>query len=282
MPNTTSGHSNDPERSTRRTRDTTNKSDLTSQGDTSHVEMGDRTARFNQQRFGRTRPHNRRTRLLWQFAALALLAFTFTATGYSPTSAQAADKPIKIVAFGDSLTAGYLLAPGLAFPAKLQKALRARGHSIDIRNAGVSGDTTTAGLARFDWAIGPDTEGVILQLGANDALRGQPVAQARKNLDAMMQKLRTRQLPVLLAGMHAPRGLGNDYTTAFDAIYPELAKTYGALLYPFFLEGVALQPKFTLSDGLHPNGAGVDELVKRILPHVERLIERIKAKRSAS
>jgi acyl-CoA thioesterase-1 len=185
-----------------------------------------------------------------------------------------AEEPLRIVALGDSLTAGLGLAEGDAFPVKLQKALRAKGHNIEVINAGVSGDTAAGGLARLDWSVPDGTAGVILELGANDALRAVDPAVTRKALETAIQRLKQRGIPVLLAGMRAPRNLGVDYATAFDAIYPDLAKAHGLILYPFFLDGVATDAKLNQGDGIHPNAAGVDQIVARILPSVEELIAR--------
>lgn len=182
---------------------------------------------------------------------------------------------LKIVAFGDSLTAGYGLKPSDAFPVQLEKALKRKGHNVKVINAGVSGDTTGAGLARFDWAIPDDADGVILELGANDALRGLSPKQARANLDQILGKLKQRDIDVLVAGMAAPRGLGQDYIDAFDPIFEDLAAKHGQLYYPFFLDGVALDPKLNLPDGLHPNADGITTIVERILPSVENLIDRV-------
>ncbi|MGB3808673.1 MAG: arylesterase [Parvibaculum sp.] len=187
--------------------------------------------------------------------------------------ALAAEKPLTIVAFGDSLTAGYLLGPGEGFVPQLQKALRAKGHNnVVIADAGVSGDTSSGGLARLDWGVGPGTSAVILELGANDALRGVDPELTRANLEEILSRLQKRNIPVLLAGMLAPPNMGADYGKAFDAIYPQLAAKYGAVFYPFFLDGVAAEKKFTLDDGMHPNAEGVAVMVKRILPKVEALI----------
>ncbi len=186
---------------------------------------------------------------------------------------------IRIVAFGDSLTAGYGLKPGQAFPDVLQIALKAHGHNVEIMNAGVSGDTTAAGLARLDWAVGQDADGVIVELGANDALRGQPPAETRANLDAILTRLEAKNLPVLIAGMRSPENWGSAYRDQFNAIFTDLAAKHGAILYPFFLDGVATDPKLNLSDGLHPNTHGIAIIVKRILPKVEELIGRIKTAR---
>ena len=188
----------------------------------------------------------------------------------APGTAQA--RQITIVALGDSLTAGYGLDPGAGFPEQLQTALQAKGHDVKVIDAGVSGDTTSGGLARLDWSVGPEADAVILELGANDALRGIPPEQTRKNLAAMLEKLKSRDLPVLLAGMLAPPNMGPQYGEAFNAIYPELASEYDARLYPFFLDGVAGEPALNLSDGMHPTREGVSEIVSRIMPDVEALI----------
>lgn len=190
-------------------------------------------------------------------------------------------RTLRIVAFGDSLTAGYGLAPDAAFPVVLQRLLAARGHDVEIANAGVSGDTTAAGLARLDWAVPDGTDAVILELGANDALRGLPPVRARANLEAIVERLKTRNIDVLITGMRAPRSLGDEYANAFDRIFPELAEKHGALLYPFFLAGVALDPKLNLGDGIHPNAAGVRVIADNIVPSVEELIGRVKARRQA-
>ncbi|MCC7252756.1 arylesterase [Hyphomicrobium sp.] len=199
-------------------------------------------------------------------------------------AAMAAEKadPIRMVAFGDSLTAGYMLKPSEAFPVKLAEALAAKGHAVEIANAGVSGDTTAAGLQRFDWAIPEGTEAVIVELGANDALRGIDPGETRKNLDAILTKLRARNIDVLLAGMMAPKNWGKDYEERFATIYSDLAAKHGALLYPFFLDGVALDAKLNLQDGLHPTAPGVDVIVKGILPQVEELIGRARERRGAA
>ena len=181
-------------------------------------------------------------------------------------------EPFKIVGFGDSLTAGYGLGPGEGFTDKLQAALRAKGRDVTVANAGVSGDTTSGGLARLDWSVPDGTRLVILELGANDMLRGVSPDITRKNLDEMLGKLKKRKIAVLLAGMRAAPNLGADYQNAFDAIFPNLAKTYDVPLYPFFLDGVAGQPGLRLEDGLHPNAKGVDQMVERILPTVEKAI----------
>ncbi len=188
--------------------------------------------------------------------------------------AALADAP-KIVVFGDSLVAGYQLPPGEGFPEQLQKSLTARNIKVIITGAGVSGDTTSGGLSRLDWSVPEGTNGVVLELGANDAMRGLPFQLAQKNLDAMIARLSERGIAVLLVGMRAPPNMGEDYQQGFDAIYPALAAKHKVPLYPFFLDGVAANPALNLSDGIHPNQAGIAIMIKRILPHVERFIEQI-------
>ncbi len=210
--------------------------------------------------------------------ALAALAMAFLAAWTAeamaePPAAPSAAAPLTIVALGDSLTAGYRLPPDAGFPEQLQAALKDRGYeNVTVRNAGVSGDTTSGGLSRLDWAVGPDTDAVILELGANDALRGIDPAIAHRNLDDIIARLKKRNLPILLAGMYAPPNLGKEYAARFNPIYPELAEKYDLILYPFFLEGVAADPDLNLGDGLHPTRKGVAEIVTRIMPDVEKLI----------
>jgi acyl-CoA thioesterase-1 len=187
-------------------------------------------------------------------------------------------QPLRIVVLGDSLVAGFGIKPSEAFPAQLERALKERGHAVEVINAGVSGDTTAGGLERLRWAVPEHTGAVILELGANDALRGLDPGRAKANLDKIITTLKASGAEVLLAGMLAPRNLGVTYTRAFDAIYPELAAKHGLILYPFFLEGVALTTKLNLDDGLHPNSRGVAEITKNILPSVEQLIARVRAK----
>lgn len=194
--------------------------------------------------------------------------------------AFAADGPVKMVVLGDSLSAGYGLPAGAAFPERLAVALKAKGIDVVMINAGVSGDTASGGLGRLDWSIPEGTEAVIVELGANDALRGLDPALTRKALDTALTKLKERKIVVLLAGMLAPRNMGPDYAKSFDAIFPELAATHGAILYPFFLEGVAGDAKLNQPDGLHPTAAGIDVIVKNILPKAEELIGRAKAARN--
>ena len=192
-------------------------------------------------------------------------------------NSRAAEGRVNIVAFGDSLTAGYGLPANEAFPAQLQRALDAKGLAANVVNAGVSGDTTTGGLSRLDWSVPDGTDAVILELGANDALRGIAPGITRKALDTMLRRLKERKIPVLLCGMVAPPNLGAEFGWAFNAIYADLAAQYGVILYPFFLTGVAADPKLNQRDGLHPTAAGVAVIVDRILPQVEQLIARAKA-----
>jgi acyl-CoA thioesterase-1 len=193
------------------------------------------------------------------------------------TYSRAAERPVNIVAFGDSLTAGYGLPANEAFPAQLQRALDAKGLAANVVNAGVSGDTATGGLSRLDWSVQDGTDAVILELGANDALRGFDPGVTRKALDTMLRRLQERKISVLLCGMVAPPNLGAEYGRAFNSIYPDLAAQTGAILYPFFLTGVAADPKLNQRDGLHPTAAGVAVIVDRILPQVEQLVARAKA-----
>jgi acyl-CoA thioesterase-1 len=192
-------------------------------------------------------------------------------------AAPAAAKEQLVLAFGDSLTAGYQLKPGESFPAQLEAALRKEGRQVRVVNAGVSGDTTAQGKARLGWVLAglkakPDL--AIVALGANDMLRGQPVAPARANLDAILTELGKRGIPVVLAGMLAAPNLGPAYAREFNAMYPALAKKHGALLYPFFLDGVTTQPKLQLADQMHPNRAGVQVMVGKMLPTVRKALDR--------
>lgn len=187
----------------------------------------------------------------------------------------AAAREVTLLALGDSLTAGYGLQPSDAFPVKLEAALRAKGHQVKVVNAGVSGDTALDGSSRIDWALSEEVDAVIVELGANDALRGLPPGQAEDALDKLLARLAEKRLPVLLAGMRAPPNLGPEYQAAFDGMYPRLAQKHGALLYPFFLDGVAAETKLNQADGMHPNPAGVDVIVSRILPSVEDLLKQV-------
>lgn len=185
-------------------------------------------------------------------------------------------KPLQLVALGDSLTAGYLLPADKAFPVVLERQLRAKGYDVTIINGGVSGDTTTGGLERLDWTVPDGTDGVIVELGANDALRGMDPSIPRAALDAIVTRLQSRKIKVMLAGMLAPRNLGATYIQAFDSIYPSLAKDKGLILYPFFLDGLVDKPNLLQQDGLHPTAAGVDEIVRRMMPSVEDFIATLK------
>lgn len=189
--------------------------------------------------------------------------------------AGAETEPIVLVALGDSLTAGYGLGPSDGFVPQLQAALSARGHNVMIRNGGVSGDTSSGGLARLDWAVGPETRAVILELGANDMLRGIAPDVTRANLTAIIKRLHAQDIKVMLAGMLAAPNLGEAYAARFNPIYPQLAEQFGLVYYPFFLDGVAGQRALNLADGIHPTGEGIAVIVDRILPHVERLLAQV-------
>jgi acyl-CoA thioesterase-1 len=202
--------------------------------------------------------------------AIALLGALLgvTAAGWN----LAAAKTTEILAFGDSITAGFGLPQDEALPARLEEKLRADGQVVHIINAGNSGDTTADGLARLDWALAEKPDAVILELGANDALRGLDPAMVRNNLDALITKIQASGAKVLLVGMLAPANYGADYQRDFDKIYPELAQAHGVALYPFLLDGVALDPQLNQPDGLHPNERGVAVIVDHIAPYVARLI----------
>jgi len=203
------------------------------------------------------------------FASLAITALLSTGIARA--------EPVKLVGFGDSLMAGYQLPAADAFPVKLEAALRAKGHEVEVANAGVSGDTTSSGVARLDWSIPDGTQGVILELGANDALRGIAPEETEKNLDAMLTRLKERGIAVLLAGMLAPPNMGPDYAERFNGIYGRLSEKHGVPLYPFFLDGVVTKANLQIEDGMHPNPAGVDVMVQSILPTVETFLTSIKA-----
>lgn len=205
------------------------------------------------------------------FKALAT-ALCAALTLFLSTAASQA-RTLSIVAFGDSLSAGYQLPRNDAFPAQLETLAKSKGLDVAIANAGVSGDTTADGLARLDWSIPDGTDGVILALGANDALRGLSPDDSAKNLDAMLARLKERKIPVLLAGIMAPPNMGTDYETRFNAIYGELAKKYGVALYPFLLDGVILDSKLKLDDGVHPNGAGTKVMAEKLFPAFEKFLK---------
>ena len=201
-------------------------------------------------------------------------------TALAQTSAARETKPIKMVVLGDSLSAGLGLSASSAFPARLQKSLEAKGIAVDMINAGVSGDTTSGGRDRLDWSVPEGTEAVILELGANDALRGIDPRVTRAALTDILTRLKARRIAVLLCGMVAPPNYGSDYSARFNAIYPELAKSFGVPLYPFFLEGVATEARLNQADGLHPTAEGVDVIVQNILPTVQAFLGTIRGQRS--
>lgn len=203
----------------------------------------------------------------------ALVAICIFAVTFAWMSAVwAAEKPIRILALGTSLTQGYQLPPGTEFTAVLEARLKKEGLNVKIVNAGVSGDTSAGGLARLDWALSEPFDAAIVELGSNDALRAQKPAQTESNLDAILSKLKARNIKVLFTGMMAPRNLGPDYAKDFDAIYPRLAKKHGVAFYPFFLDGVAGNLKMNQADGIHPNEAGTQVIVGKIAPYVAKLI----------
>ena len=210
-----------------------------------------------------------------QTFALLAVALVLALLAHGPTAA-AGDRSVRIVVLGDSLTAGLGLPADEAFPAKLERALKAKGLAIEVINAGVSGDTASGGLARLDWSVPEGTDAVILELGANDMLRGIDPKLTRQALEEIVRRLSARGVPVLLAGMRAAANLGNEYGRAFEALYSDLAGRYDLLLYPFFLDGVAGEAGLNQSDGLHPTAAGVDAIVARILPKVEELVRRVR------
>ena len=198
-----------------------------------------------------------------------IVALTFA------TAAAASAEGTRLMAFGDSLVHGYGLAEDDTFPAQLQAALQQQGHAVEVLNAGNSGDTTAAGLARLDWALADRPDAVIVVLGANDGLRGLEPRQTYGNLTAILERLEADGLPVLLAGMLAPRNLGAAYVEEFDGVFQRLSEERNVLFYPFFLDGVAAQTELNLGDGIHPNKDGVAEIVSRILPSVENLLDRV-------
>jgi len=210
-------------------------------------------------------------------AHMIVLTTILTAAGTALAAAAApAAGPIKIVVLGDSLSAGLGLSASDAFPARLQKALKDKGIDIEMINAGVSGDTSSGGRDRLDWSVPEGTEGVIVELGANDALRGTDPAVTRAALSDILSRLKARGIAVLLCGMLAPPNYGAEYAARFNSIYPDLAKSFSVALYPFFLEGVAADAKLNQADGIHPTPAGVDIIVTRIMPTVEAFLGSIK------
>src|SRR5919112_2497900 len=205
------------------------------------------------------------------FACVAAVAAMI---GPAP-SAGGQGQPIRLVALGDSLSAGYGLPQEAAFPVVLERALKAKGYRVEIANAGVSGDTSSGGLDRLDWSVPDGTDGVIVELGANDMLRGLDPSLTRKSIGAIVERLKARNIPVMLAGMYASRNLGPDYVQKFDSLYPDIAKRHDLVLYPFFLDGIAGDRSLNLPDGLHPTAKGVEIIVERILPSVETFLARI-------
>jgi acyl-CoA thioesterase I len=194
---------------------------------------------------------------------------------------EAKEPEMVIVALGDSLTAGFGLPQSESFPTKLEAALKAQGKNVSVVNAGVSGDTVSAALARLDWALPPEANAVIVELGGNDALQGLPPAEIEAALAKIIERLKAKGLPVLIAGMESPRNMGKDYVDQFRAIYADLAERYGAVLYPFFLDGVALDAGLMQEDAIHPNAKGVDRIVQGILPKVDELLAQAEVRGSA-
>jgi acyl-CoA thioesterase-1 len=209
--------------------------------------------------------------VLMLFAAALLCALV-------PRPTEAKDETTTIVAFGDSLTAGFGLPDNASFPAQLEAALKAQGKDVTVVNAGVSGDTTSAALQRLDWALPQDASAVIVELGGNDALQGIPPEGTKANLAKIIEAVQAKGLPVLLAGMEAPRNMGRDYVDAFRAIYAELAAKYNVVFYPFFLDGVALDDSLMQGDGIHPNAKGVAKIVANMMPKVDELLAQVKSK----
>ncbi len=209
---------------------------------------------------------------------LRVCLFLVVLAGSSVQSLHAnhtADSALRLLVFGDSLSAGYGLEPEDSFPSQLEEALDAAGYNVRVINAGVSGDTTAGGLSRLDWSLADKPHIVLVELGGNDALRGLPPAETYANLESILARLRKQGVGVILAGMQAPRNLGRDFTTEFNAVYPQLASRHDVTFYPFFLDGVALDPALNQSDGIHPNRAGVREIVRRILPLLKSELDKI-------
>ena len=207
------------------------------------------------------------------FKRLLGIIFALLTAGQAPSLAAAA-RPATVLALGSSLTQGYGLPPGTEFPVQLQAALKAAGIDATVINAGVSGDTSADGLSRLDWSLADHPDAAIVELGSNDMLRGTPPAETEKNLRAILDKLKAAHVKVLLVGMKAQRNLGAEYVAQFDPIYPRLAAQYHVLFYPFMLDGVALNPKLNQADGMHPNPAGVNIIVARMLPLAKKLAGR--------
>lgn len=206
-----------------------------------------------------------------------LIASVIILTSFALAQEKPNPKPIveqlKIVVLGDSLSAGYGLAPGESFPEKLQKKITANNYNIVIKNAGVSGDTTSGGLARLNWSVPKDTNGVIVELGANDALRGISPTLTQKNLAQIVSQLKARNIKVMLTGMLAPPNMGKQYGQEFSSIYPKLAIEEDLILYPFFLDGVAGNPNLNQADAMHPTSKGIDIIVDNIMPTMKEFID---------
>jgi acyl-CoA thioesterase I len=216
------------------------------------------------------------------FVHMLVLGLCLMAAGpaLAQTPAAAAAKPIKMVVLGDSLSAGLGLSAPAAFPQRLQKSLKDNGIAVEMINAGVSGDTSSGGRDRLDWSVPDGTDAVIVELGANDALRGIDPAVTRSALSDIVRRLKARGVAVMLCGMLAPPNYGADYSARFNAIYPELAKSLAVPLYPFFLQGVAADARLNQADGLHPTAEGVDVIVKNILPSVQAFLGTLSGQRS--
>ncbi len=208
------------------------------------------------------------------FAHILVLTMALTGAGSALAGSPAGGgaKPIKMVVLGDSLSAGLGLSASDAFPAKLQKALKDKGINVEMSNAGVSGDTASGGRDRLDWSVPEGTRAVIVELGANDALRGLDPAVTRAALSDILTRLKARNIAVMLCGMMAPPNYGREYAERFNTIYPDLAKSFGVPLYPFFLDGVAADAKLNQADGIHPTPQGVDIIVNNIMPTVEAFL----------
>jgi len=217
--------------------------------------------------------------ILMVMTILSWLMLPVAALAQQAATPPEAGETLQIVAFGDSLSAGYGVGPGESFPEQLQAALRDAGHDVSVANAGVSGDTTSGGLARLEWSVPQEADLVIVELGANDALRGISPEITERNLDQILAKLEARDQAALLAGMMAPPNMGPDYAAEFDGIYQRLADKYDVAFYPFFLDGVAAEPALNQDDGMHPNPEGVAVIVERILPAVTKALDAISAER---
>jgi len=206
------------------------------------------------------------------------LVLGFAGADAAPRAKPAA-KPVKLLVLGDSLIQGYGLAPGQDFPAQLERALKVRGMNVKVINGGVSGDTSAGGVARIAWSLTDNPDAAIVEFGGNDALRGLAPTDTERNIGAILAALKARHIPVLLAGIKSPRNMGADYTKEFDAVFPALATKYEVLFYPFFLDGVAVNPALNQRDGIHPDEKGVAVIVQRMMPMVMQLVAQARAKR---